>query len=180
MTTDQGFEHEQSLNRGRQEFPGSDFKFPVAEQVQIDGFIDNFHEIMETAGEQPSLAILQKDGYSETAEATRDEIIARLSRERGFDVEAGMNAAERDWRENEGKLLVEPWMKSALGMDDPDQPVLVNNPKAVYRSALLGIEDGREYWLIEHEIPNTQLGPDGVTERVNRILYFKSMPFQTA
>lgn len=180
MAFNHDFEREQSLSRGRQGFPGPDFEFPPAEQTQIDGFIDNFHKIMETAGEQPSLAISQQDGYSDAAEATRDEIIARLSRERGFDVEADMNAAERDWRAKDGKLLVEPWMKKALGMDNHDQPVLVNSPKTAYRSALLGIESGREYWLIEHEIPNVQLGQDGATERVNRIMYFKSMPFQVA
>src|SRR5690606_33591383 len=107
MTINHDFEREQSLSREGQGFPGPNFEFPPAEQAQIDGFLDNLHTIMETAGEQPSLAILQQDGHSGAAEATRDEIIARLSRERGFDVEADMTAAERDWRTKDGKLLVE-------------------------------------------------------------------------
>jgi hypothetical protein len=118
------------------------------------------------------------EGFSDADEADRDGMIDGLSERLGFDVEAQLTQSERDWRERDGRISIQPWMKQKLGLDNPEQPIVIPGDGGAMRKALLKIDGGREYWLEELEIPNTVITEAGTQRsRVNRLMFYSSQSF---
>lgn len=127
-------------------------------------------------GEGPVEAILQPDARSEKEEAERDEFVRRLSESFGVDVDTRLTNAEMAWKaRGNNAVVVESWMKKALGMNDPEKQI---NAPGIRRETLLHVDDNNQgCWLSEVEVQTKhRQADDKVVDRFNRIIYFVFEP----
>ncbi len=130
----------------------------------------------------PTTAIIQPEAYSEREEAERDYLLEQLKAALGIDVDGAMTEFERMWAagreaaEDEAaaerfSVTIPPWMKDALGMDNPDRPTVLRQ-SGILRSARLNFAGQAPLTIRELEIPNRVTGSDGSRDRMNRVMWF--------
>lgn len=124
-------------------------------QTIADRIIDEMVVFSESGGQtETPESIIQTNAYSTVQEAERDEFMYRIGERLNRDIDAEMTVSERNWRQTdlgkEGKIWLEPWMKSVLKLDDPDEG---SYSQGIQRLTEITTKDGQVYWLEELEVP---------------------------
>jgi hypothetical protein len=117
----------------------------------------------------PRIAVTQLEAYSDSEEAERDHLITKLGEELGIAIDTDLTHFEvRNRGRGATMVRLDPWMKAALNMDDPDTPIEV---RGVLRRARLNFEGLPALLLHEIEVPNRVRTPQGLRSRMNRLIY---------
>ncbi|HSX24286.1 MAG TPA: hypothetical protein VLE74_04250 [Candidatus Saccharimonadales bacterium] len=143
-------------------------------QAEASQLLDRFIAFVEGGGQGGAPAFTQVEAHSEKDEAERDEFMRQLSWWSGLDIETRLNNAELAWKTGgDGRVVVKPWMKASLGLDNPTEDFTVTQG-GIRRDIPLGADDNNTvYWLHEREFPNVV---DEGRERYNRVVYFSAAP----
>ncbi len=164
-----------NMERGRELSSGNLLPLDEANEVVVANFLHDLDLFIESGGEwlpgdkglliPPAITL---DGHDEEMDTVvRSTAISRLNEKFNVDMESDLEMSEAEWHEKAVVMFVQPWMKSLLGMADPDHVagVLVASG-AVQRTSLLTINDAREYYLHDFEVPQVVKGKTASTKRL--------------
>lgn len=98
----------------------------------------------------PNAAIVQRDAHSKSEENEREYAVYSLGSMLDIDLDDALNRSELSTRGEQSVVALQPWMKIALGIANPDQPL---NAPGTYRLASLNIRNQRSLVFHEFELP---------------------------